>query len=52
MLSQKRRVLDECYEGDDLLRLFQAVRPDFWECLDRARRMRRRHCATGAAAAV
>lgn len=37
VVSQRRRVLDECTEPDDAMRLFHSLRGfDFWECVSRA----------------
>lgn len=35
--SQRRTLLDHCYNADDVLRLFHGVRRiDLWQCLDKA----------------
>lgn len=35
--SQRRTILDHCYNADDVLRLFHGVRRvDVWQCLDKA----------------
>lgn len=38
--SQRRTLLDHCYNADDVLRLFHSVRRiDLWQCLDKAHQL-------------
>lgn len=38
--SQRRKLLDECREFEDVLRLFQQPKFDFWGCWSKARQIR------------
>lgn len=38
--SQRRKLLDECREFDDVMRLFQMPKFEFWSCWAKARQIR------------
>eukprot|EP00877_Chromochloris_zofingiensis_P001190 jgi/Chrzof1/11071/Cz05g22120.t1 len=41
VISQRRRVLDECHDPDDVLRLFYTIKGiEFWECTQKAHQLR------------
>ncbi len=40
VMSQRRKVLDDCTETDDVLRLFHSVRVDFWDTIEKAKQLR------------
>lgn len=41
ILSQRRQVLDHCYDADDVLRLFHGLKNvDVWQCLQKAEELR------------
>lgn len=40
IIAQRRRILDECHDHDEVLRLFTKHSIDFWECMDRAVQLR------------
>jgi hypothetical protein len=40
VVAQRRKVLDECRDGDDVLRLYSTSRIDFNSCLKKALELR------------
>lgn len=50
--ANRRRVLDECSDSDDVLRLFHNVKINVWESLRKARAMRAQAAVVAAAAAA
>jgi len=45
VISQRRAVLDHCYDADDVLRLFHNLkRIEVWPCLDKAHELQQAMC--------